>query len=109
MKPKRPVFLDLWRIKLPAMGLASILHRVSGVLHGPGHPALGAHLFHQSLARPGGICGGDGDPVRLAHAPAPARSWPGLCCITSLPASATWPWTSAWGWSARRPGAAPRS
>lgn len=28
----RPVFLDLWRIRLPISGLVSILHRISGVL-----------------------------------------------------------------------------
>jgi succinate dehydrogenase / fumarate reductase, cytochrome b subunit len=32
MQTTRPVFLDLWRIKLPATGYVSILHRISGVL-----------------------------------------------------------------------------
>lgn len=32
MKSKRPVNLDLKTIKLPVMGLASILHRISAVL-----------------------------------------------------------------------------
>lgn len=32
MKTTRPVFLDLWRIKLPPTGIVSILHRISGVL-----------------------------------------------------------------------------
>ncbi|AGA89322.1 succinate dehydrogenase, cytochrome b556 subunit [Thioflavicoccus mobilis 8321] len=32
MSAKRPVFLDLWRIKLPATGIVSILHRFSGLL-----------------------------------------------------------------------------
>lgn len=54
MKPKRPVFLDLWRIKLPAMGMASILHRVSGALMVLTIP-LGAHLLHQSLESPEGF------------------------------------------------------
>jgi succinate dehydrogenase / fumarate reductase cytochrome b subunit len=54
MKPKRPVFLELWRIKLPAMGLASILHRASGILMVLAIP-LGAHLFHQSLSGPEGF------------------------------------------------------
>lgn len=54
MKPKRPVFLDLWRIKLPAMGMASILHRVSGTLMVLTIP-LGAHLLHQSLESPEGF------------------------------------------------------
>jgi succinate dehydrogenase / fumarate reductase cytochrome b subunit len=65
MKPKRPVFLDLWRIKLPAMGLASILHRVSGVLMVLSIP-LFAHLFHQSLEGPEGF----------AAASATLASWP---------------------------------
>ena len=65
MKPKRPVFLELWRIKLPAMGLASILHRVSGVLMVLSIP-LFAHLFHQSLAGPDGF----------ASAAATLTSWP---------------------------------
>jgi succinate dehydrogenase / fumarate reductase cytochrome b subunit len=65
MKPKRPVFLDLWRIKLPAMGLASILHRVSGVLMVLSIP-LFAHLFHQSLEGPAGF----------AAASATLASWP---------------------------------
>jgi succinate dehydrogenase / fumarate reductase, cytochrome b subunit len=54
MKPKRPVFLELWRIKLPAMGLASILHRISGILLVLSIP-LGAHLLQQSLASPEGF------------------------------------------------------
>jgi len=32
MQTSRPVFLELWRIKLPLPGLVSILHRASGVL-----------------------------------------------------------------------------
>jgi succinate dehydrogenase cytochrome b subunit len=54
MKPKRPVFLDLWRIKLPAMGIASILHRVSGVFMVLSIPVF-AYLFHQSLEGPEGF------------------------------------------------------
>ena len=54
MKPKRPVFLELWRIKLPAMGMVSILHRVSGVLLVLTIP-LFAHLFHESLEGPEGF------------------------------------------------------
>jgi succinate dehydrogenase / fumarate reductase, cytochrome b subunit len=54
MKPNRPVFLDLWRIKLPAMGLVSILHRVSGVLLVLCIPGA-AYLFHQSLSGPEGF------------------------------------------------------
>lgn len=29
---RRPVFLELWRIRLPLPGVTSILHRISGVL-----------------------------------------------------------------------------
>ncbi len=54
MNPKRPVFLELWRIKLPAMGLVSILHRLSGVLLVLAIPMF-AHLFHQSLTGPEGF------------------------------------------------------
>ncbi len=32
MNEKRPVFLNLLQIRLPAPGIASILHRISGVL-----------------------------------------------------------------------------
>ncbi len=32
MKDNRPVYLDLFRIRLPVMGIVSLLHRVSGVL-----------------------------------------------------------------------------
>jgi succinate dehydrogenase / fumarate reductase cytochrome b subunit len=65
MKPKRPVFLELWRIKLPAMGLVSILHRVSGVLLVLAIP-LFAHIFHQSLSGPDGF----------AAATAALTAWP---------------------------------
>jgi succinate dehydrogenase / fumarate reductase cytochrome b subunit len=65
MKPKRPVFLDLWRIKLPAMGLASILHRVSGILMVLSIPVF-AYLFRQSL---------DGSQG-FAAASASLTSWP---------------------------------
>lgn len=65
MKPKRPVFLDLWRIKLPAMGLVSILHRISGVLLVLAIPFF-AHILHQSLSGPEGF----------ATATATLTSWP---------------------------------
>jgi len=65
MNPKRPVFLELWRIKLPAMGLASILHRVSGVLMVLSIPIF-AHLFQRSLEGPEGF----------ASAAAAMTSWP---------------------------------
>lgn len=32
LKDNRPVYLDLFRIRLPVMGIVSLLHRVSGVL-----------------------------------------------------------------------------
>ena len=31
MKQKRPVFLNLWQIRLPVTAIMSILHRISGV------------------------------------------------------------------------------
>jgi succinate dehydrogenase / fumarate reductase, cytochrome b subunit len=65
MKPKRPVFLEPWRIQLPAMGLASILHRASGILMVLAIP-LGADLLHQSLAGPEGF----------AAAAATLSAWP---------------------------------
>ena len=73
MKPKRPVFLELWRIKLPAMGLASILHRVSGILMVLAIP-LGAHLLHQSLASPEGF----------AAAAATLSTWPMRLLLVGL-------------------------
>lgn len=73
MKPKRPVFLDLWRIKLPAMGMASILHRVSGALMVLTIP-LGAHLLHQSLESPEGF----------AATAATLSSWPMRLVVLGL-------------------------
>jgi succinate dehydrogenase / fumarate reductase cytochrome b subunit len=49
MVKTRPVFLELWRIRLPIPGVVSILHRVSGVLMVLAIPAFAA-LFAQSLA-----------------------------------------------------------
>lgn len=54
MQTTRPVFLDLWRIKLPATGIVSILHRVSGVLMVLAIPGA-AILFHQALSGPQGF------------------------------------------------------
>jgi succinate dehydrogenase / fumarate reductase, cytochrome b subunit len=54
MQSTRPVFLDLWRIRLPATGYVSILHRVSGVLMVLSIP-LGAYLFNQAVAGPEGF------------------------------------------------------
>lgn len=49
MQASRPVFLDLWQIKLPLPGVVSILHRVSGVLMVLSIPVV-AVLFHQALS-----------------------------------------------------------
>ncbi|NEV61175.1 succinate dehydrogenase, cytochrome b556 subunit [Thiorhodococcus minor] len=54
MQTSRPVFLDLWRIKLPLPGLVSILHRLSGVLMILSIP-VAAILFHQALSSPEGF------------------------------------------------------
>ena len=54
MSSARPVFLELWRIRLPIPGVVSILHRVSGVLMVLSIPA-GALLFHQALSGPEGF------------------------------------------------------
>jgi succinate dehydrogenase / fumarate reductase, cytochrome b subunit len=49
MQTTRPVFLDLWRIKLPISGVVSILHRISGVLMVLAIPAA-AILFQHALS-----------------------------------------------------------
>lgn len=54
MHTTRPVFLDLRYIKLPISGLASILHRISGVLMVLTIPII-AILFHQALSGPEGF------------------------------------------------------
>jgi succinate dehydrogenase / fumarate reductase cytochrome b subunit len=54
MQSTRPVFLELWRIKLPATGFVSILHRVSGVLMVLAIP-VGAVLFDQAVSGPQGF------------------------------------------------------
>lgn len=54
MQSNRPVFLDLWRIKLPATGIVSILHRISGVLMVLAIPAA-AVLLHLALSGPKGF------------------------------------------------------
>jgi succinate dehydrogenase / fumarate reductase cytochrome b subunit len=54
MQSNRPVFLDLWRIKLPATGIVSILHRISGVLMVLAIPAA-AILLHLALSGPEGF------------------------------------------------------
>jgi succinate dehydrogenase / fumarate reductase, cytochrome b subunit len=54
MQTTRPVFLDLWRIKLPATGYVSILHRVSGVLMVASIP-VAAFLFDQAVSGPEGF------------------------------------------------------
>lgn len=49
MTTNRPVFLELWRIKLPVPGIVSILHRISGVLMVLAIPVSTA-LFAQALS-----------------------------------------------------------
>lgn len=53
MTTDRPVFLDLWRIRLPVPGVVSILHRISGVLLVLSIPVL-AVLFAEALRGPDG-------------------------------------------------------
>lgn len=69
MQATRPVFLDLWRIKLPPTGIVSILHRISGVLMVLAIPAS-AMLLHEALSGPEGFAAVAGFlaswPVRLA-------------------------------------------
>jgi succinate dehydrogenase / fumarate reductase cytochrome b subunit len=54
MTTNRPVFLDLWRIRLPVPGVVSILHRASGVLMVLAIPVFTA-LFAQALSGPEGF------------------------------------------------------
>lgn len=64
----RPVFLELWRIRLPASGYVSILHRISGVLMVLAIPA-GAWLLERALSGPEGF-----DQAAAALASAPAKA-----------------------------------
>jgi len=54
MQSTRPVFLELWRIKLPATGYVSILHRISGVLMVLSIPIC-AYLFDKAVSGPEGF------------------------------------------------------
>lgn len=54
MQTSRPVFLELWHIKLPIPAAVSILHRVSGILMVLAIP-IAAALFHQALSGPDGF------------------------------------------------------
>ncbi|EGV20397.1 succinate dehydrogenase, cytochrome b556 subunit [Thiocapsa marina] len=54
MQTTRPVFLELWRIKLPIPAVVSILHRISGVLMVLTIP-VAAILFHTALSGPDGF------------------------------------------------------
>jgi succinate dehydrogenase / fumarate reductase cytochrome b subunit len=54
MASSRPVFLELWRIRLPIPGVVSILHRVSGVLMVLAIPVF-AGLFAQALSGASGF------------------------------------------------------
>ena len=107
IRTKRPVFLELWRIKLPLPGFVSILHRLSGVLMVLAIP-VGAMLLHHALSGPQGFAA---STVFLAH-------WPvrlilcfscGACSITWLPASVICCSTSALASIADRRARAPGS
>jgi succinate dehydrogenase / fumarate reductase cytochrome b subunit len=54
MVKQRPVFLELWRIRLPIPGVVSILHRISGVLMVLAIPVFAA-LWAQALSSPTGF------------------------------------------------------
>lgn len=54
MTTNRPVFLELWRIRLPIPGVVSILHRISGVLMILSIPVVTA-LFASALSGPQGF------------------------------------------------------
>ncbi len=54
MQATRPVHLALWRIKLPATGYVSILHRISGILMVLSIP-IGAILFDQAVSGQAGF------------------------------------------------------
>jgi succinate dehydrogenase / fumarate reductase cytochrome b subunit len=54
MTTNRPVFLELWRIRLPVPAVVSILHRISGVLMVLAVPVF-AWLFAQAIADPAGF------------------------------------------------------
>ncbi|WP_295882105.1 succinate dehydrogenase, cytochrome b556 subunit [uncultured Thiohalocapsa sp.] len=54
MTTSRPVFLELWHIRLPIPAVVSILHRISGVLMVLSIPVF-AWLFAQALASPAGF------------------------------------------------------
>ncbi len=54
MVKSRPVFLELWRIRLPIPGVVSILHRASGVLMVLAIPVFAA-LFAQALSGSAGF------------------------------------------------------
>ncbi len=51
---RRPVFLDLTKIRLPVAGLMSIGHRISGVVMVLGIPAL-IYLLDKSTSSPEGF------------------------------------------------------
>ena len=54
MTTDRPVFLEIWRIRLPLPALVSILHRISGVLMVIAIPIV-AWLFATALSGPEGF------------------------------------------------------
>jgi succinate dehydrogenase / fumarate reductase cytochrome b subunit len=51
---KRPVYLDVFRIRLPVPGVVSILHRISGLLMVLSTPVFAA-LLAQALSGPEGF------------------------------------------------------
>jgi len=53
LKKNRPRFLTLWQIKLPVMGVVSILHRISGLFVFLVMPLL-LYLLELSLRSPAG-------------------------------------------------------
>ena len=54
LKDNRPVYLDLFRIRLPVMGIVSLLHRLSGVLMFLSIP-FAAWLLDLSVSSPQGF------------------------------------------------------
>jgi succinate dehydrogenase / fumarate reductase cytochrome b subunit len=54
LSPPHPVFLQLWRIRLPLPGVVSILHRISGVLMVLALP-FGVWLLATAAASPTGF------------------------------------------------------
>ncbi len=73
--PQRPVFLNLFKIRLPLPGVVSFAHRVSGALMFFGIPFV-LYLFDLSLSGPEGF--------------AQARSWAGSLWLTPVIVLLAW-------------------